>query len=443
MAIWTRNSFYSFRVIAPKIHLGKYSIDILKDDEFDFDGYTVSYGGTEYSVPQLKAMLGSWFVPATNHDALYRPQPAGVKVSHATPEARERGDLFDMGAASEEEAVVGTLAESREIRTAAREGRHERLEQIRSARNIQARERSGVQPLPENVVDGVVMDAEQFVRANPRRVGTAVQPGATIGDNKALERANALNKARIAARAAALEEIDPPKTKDEMGGRRHNAAELQGARRVGKQGKYAVVSMDGDGGQVIKKYKFSKGASVGSIGGGFQNLEVPGTNVINVASHQPIQQGRAVASTPQNREAGALVIPDPTETYQPQATKARQTTQVQREGNVSIDDVSPGGGTGDVDVSQHGETLAALLPGAAVAGGVGQDRREVAPVVETSEADEIADVVSGWNKKRNWQLRVKEAVKFYGDWPEALEAICGIESEAVVAQIKTQLADIT
>lgn len=56
------------------------------------------------------------------------------------------------------------------------------------------------------------------------------------------------------------------------------------------------------------------------------------------------------------------------------------------------------------------------------------------------EDDEIADIVAGWSTKRNWQKRVEEAVTYYGDWPEALEAICQVESEAVVKKIRASLS---
>jgi hypothetical protein len=62
------------------------------------------------------------------------------------------------------------------------------------------------------------------------------------------------------------------------------------------------------------------------------------------------------------------------------------------------------------------------------------------PPPQKSEEDEISDIVSGWSTKRNWQKRVEEAVTYYGDWPEALEAICQIESEAVVKKIQAALS---
>jgi len=51
-------------------------------------------------------------------------------------------------------------------------------------------------------------------------------------------------------------------------------------------------------------------------------------------------------------------------------------------------------------------------------------------------------VLDGWNIRRNWQKRVQEAVDFYGDWPEAIDAICAKESEKVAEQIRNKLAGV-
>ena len=455
---WKRGEFYSFRA-TNKIHLGKYETDILNGDEFDYDGYTVRYAGTEYGVPQLQGLCGSWFVTVSDTTTQYQAKPAGVQVRPATPEAEGRGDAFTMGEASEEEAVVGTLGESREIRTAAREGRQERLEQLRGERNRQARRRAGEPmdpmadsnpnaPPPENAADvdpeveAALMEhaEETFVRAEPAHRGGRRTASASPDENAAVARANAINRERILAREAELKALDQHKSAAEMGGQRHDNPEA-GQRRVGKGGKYALVVEGADDYEAVKQYKFSDGAAVGGDGVGGS---MKGTDVTKVSSRRPVQVGNAVASTPQNREAGAMVIPDPMTTHQPQAVRARQTTQVQREGNVGIDEVLPGGGTGDVDEVGYGDDLADLLPGAAVAGRVRPKAAAAtpkpAPAPQPTEADEIAEVVDGWNTKRNWQKRVEEAVEFYADWPEALEGIYGIESPAVIKQIKSKIS---
>jgi hypothetical protein len=59
-----------------------------------------------------------------------------------------------------------------------------------------------------------------------------------------------------------------------------------------------------------------------------------------------------------------------------------------------------------------------------------------------TESEEIQEILEGWSTKRNWQKRVEEAVEFYSDWPEAMQAIYGIESPAVVKKIQERLAAV-
>ncbi len=442
-----RNSFHTFRA-TNKIHLGKYEMDILENDIFDYDGHTVRYGGVEYGVPQLKGLLGDWYVPAADTTTTYKSKPAGVEVSHATPEARERGDAFTMEEASEEEAVVGTLSEQTAIRKAANAGQVDRLEALREQRR-QRKTDIGVAvapdsnpdaPPPENAADvdpgieaALMEHAEQtYMTARPVHQSGA-QPAVNPAEQARVQAANAANLAAIQKRAAELEAIDPHKSRAEMGGTRHDKAEA-GGRAVGKQGKYMLIE-DDSGGVPVKEYKFSDGAAVGTDGVGG---DMKGTDVTRVSGNQPVQVGKAVASTPKRGMTGAQVIPDPATTHEPQAVRATQTTQVPARGNVGIDSVLPGGGTGDVDTALYGEDLTTLLPGAAVAGQVRQKAAAVAAPL-MSEADEITEITDNWSTRRNWQKRVEEAVDFYGDWPEALDAICAKESPKVALQIRGRL----
>lgn len=446
---FTRNEFQPCRATT-KIHLGKYETDILADDEFDFDGHTVRYAGMEYSVPQLKGLFGDWFVAAANQTATYRSKPAGVKVSHATPEARERGDDFTMEEASEEEAVVGTMTEQKQIREAAASGNTDRLAQLRADRQ-QRKANIGIEPQrfdsnpdappPENAddvdpeVEAALMDHTErtYTKARPVHASGSA-PKASPDEQAAVARANALNQAAIAKKAAELEARDPRKTREEMGGTRHDSTG-GGGRRAGKGGKYAVVQQDD--GEVVGQYEFSGGAAVGSEG--VSGTLKEGTNVMKTSSRQPVQVGRAVAKTPSGRVTGAQVIEDPATLHEPQGLRARQTTQVPRTGNVGIDEILPGGGTGDVDEALHGDDLESLLPGAAVAGST---RKKAQLPPPPTEDEEIAEIVAGWSTKRNWQKRVEEAVDFYGDWPEALDAICAKESPKVAEQIRSKLARV-
>jgi len=441
-AAFKRGEFRSYRA-TNKIHLGRYETDILANDEFDYDGATVRYSGMEYGVPQLQGLLGDWFVPVADQTTTYKSKPAGVEVSHATPEARERGDKFTMDEASEEEAVVGTMTEQKQIREAAAAGNTDRLEALRQQRRdrktsigiSQASDSNPDAPPPQNAddvdpeVEAALMEhAEQtYMTARPVH-SSGQQAQANPAEQASVARANAINQANIARKTAELEARDPRKTRAEMGGERHDAPD-SGGRRVGKGGKYALIE-DDSGGKVVGEYKFSDGAVVGSEGIAGEIKE--GTNVTKVAGKQPVQVGKPVAMA----RPGAQVIEDPMHTHEPQAVRARQTTQVPREGNVGIDEIRQGGATGDVDEAISGDDLADLLPGAAVAGQVNRK-----PPVLT-EDQEIAEVLDGWNIRRNWQKRVQEAVDFYGDWPEAIDAICAKESEKVAEQIRNKLAGV-
>lgn len=443
-----RGNFHTFRA-TNKIHLGKYETDIMANDEFDYDGYSVRYAGMAYDVPQLRGLVGDWFVPVADTTSTYHSKPAGVQVSHATPEARDRGDTFQMEEASEEEAVVGTMTEQTAIRKAAANGHTERLAELRAVRQqrkvaigLAQVDTNREAPPPENYADvdteveaALMEHTEQsFIQAIPTH---SAQPGgaAPISGSEAskVAQANAVNLARIAATANHLDQVDPRKTREEMGGQRHNEAH-SGGRVAGIGGKFQVI--DQDDGEVVGKYNFSEGAAVGS--GVVEAGQVKAVNVLKSGGNLPVQVGRAVATTPKREKTGAQVINDPAILHEPQAVRAASTTQVSREGNVGIDDIRPGGATGDVDEVMSGDDLASLLPGAAVAGQIA--RKRPLPPPPQSESDEITEVVAGWSTRRHWQKRVQEAVDFYGDWPEAIDAICEKESPKVSEQIRRLLA---
>lgn len=449
-----RGKFISFRA-TNNIHLGKYLVDIRLNDQFAYDGQVVRHEGAEYEVPQLRGLLGTWFVHSADKTTQYKSQPAGVQVRAATPEGESRGASFTMGTADEAEAVVGTMSQATEIRVAASTDTA-RLRELRESRRADAARRAGLAdplvdsnpdaPPPENAGDvdpeaeALFMGdvTEKFVKARPvYQEGGMGTVTASESELRAVQEANRRNQEAIARKAAELETLDPRKTRDQMGGTRYDAPD-QGQRKVGG-GKYGLIRDEQDDGVPVGNYKFSQGATVGSEESARQIATTKPVDVTRVASTQPVQVGQAVASTP-NRNAGAQVIDDPMYTHRPQATRARNTTQVQRgNGNVGIDEIGPGGATGDVDEAASSDDLTELLPEAAVAGRVGQLQRRI-PVPQPSEEDEIAEVVSSWSIKRNWQKRVEEAVEFYAEWPEALNAIFAIESPAVVKQIRERIA---
>ena len=437
-----RGHFHTYRA-TNKIHLGKYEMDIAENDYFEFDGYSVRYAGVEYGVPQLRPLAGSWFVPAADTTTTYKAQPAGVQVSHATPEARERGDSFTMGEASEEEAVVGTMAEQKAIRTAADNRDTDRLAALRAQRRQRAARIQGQTggagevsvdtnpqaPPPQNAADvdpeveAALMETAipQFERAAPVH-GAGPAPVVSSTENAAVARANAINQQRIAQMAEHLEQVDPRKSREQMGGTRHDTPD-SGVRSVGKGGKYTLIQ-DDSGGVEVGNYKFSDGASVGSQV--IESGEVKRTNVLRTASKQPVQVGRAVAK-PAQAKTGAMMMRDAMPA--PQAAGARSTTQV-TEGRA----IDAGAATGDVEVTHSGDDLTDLLPDAAVAG------RVVATAPQPSEDDEIKLITDEWNTRRHWKSRVTEAVGYYGDWPEAIDAICAKETDKVAKLIREELA---
>lgn len=61
------------------------------------------------------------------------------------------------------------------------------------------------------------------------------------------------------------------------------------------------------------------------------------------------------------------------------------------------------------------------------------------PVVLSAE-EELEGVTSSWVKRRAVGKRVQDAVDFYGDWPEAIDAICAIESPKVAEMIRKEVS---
>ena len=417
---FTRGDFQSFRATT-KIHMGKYSVDIDSQALFLYDGHTVRYNGTEYDVPQLRGLVGSWFVPEQDLTTQYQSQPAGVQVSPATPESK--GQSFSMGRASEEEAVVGTMSEATQVRTAAASGDTDRLTQLREARRAQAAERQGVegyQSSQESPTKQVYQKAEATT-ANP---GPKVQ--VSESELQQVAEANRINQEKIAQAALALSQRDPFKTREQMGGQRHDALDAPAK----ASGKFAVVRDEQDDGIPVGNYQFSDGATVGNPEDARNRASSRPTDVMRTAATQPVQVGRAVALA---RNSGAQVVADPTTTHIPQAAGAVNTTQISGQGNVSLAE-NASGTTGDVVTARSSDDLSELLPDAAVAG------RVTPPPAKMTEEEEVQAIAEAWCVKRQWKKRVGEAVDFYADWPAALEAIYAVETPAVVKQIKGRLA---
>ena len=105
-----RGTFQEFRATT-KVHLGKMERDIFENDTIEFDGTTVRYGGEEFGLSTIRAAIeAGWFVLSNDNVSKYVPQSANIKVRPAqATDMSDRGATMEMGQASDEERVVGTL----------------------------------------------------------------------------------------------------------------------------------------------------------------------------------------------------------------------------------------------------------------------------------------------------------------------------------------------
>ena len=119
---FVRGQFQAFRATT-RIHLGQVQRDIGEDDIIEFDGQTLKYGGEDFSVPSVKsAIREGWFVPEADTTSGYVPQPAGVKVHHATQADKETGEGMALEQVVEDEQVVGDVESNNARRDATLKG---------------------------------------------------------------------------------------------------------------------------------------------------------------------------------------------------------------------------------------------------------------------------------------------------------------------------------
>jgi hypothetical protein len=371
---WKRGEFYEFRATA-KVHLGAIPLDIWEDDLVEFDGQTLRYAGADYSVPSLRAGIkAGWLVPSDDNVSRYISQPAGVKVRPATPQTRAEGDSMVFEAASEEEAVVGTLEGHQERREASRHTKPSRRASREDSTPPQRHARKEAAPPPRAAPKPVRIE-------EPAAVDYSQASDISDSDKKAIERADAINRQRIAE--ALAQEVPEPGEYDEPD--------------EAPQKKFGVIQVDDQGGEVVgKQYKFS-GAAAGAPGDASLREAVP---ISKMSRHA----GRAVATTPQEER------PRP----------AGQRTQVPAEGNTDIAEKLDGGATGDVAEALTGDALTELLPNAA-------------------QGPSPTDPVK-WDKSPHWRTRVKLAVENHGDDPAMIDQIKSVESPGVVKAIDQALA---
>jgi len=111
---FSKGDFRAYRATT-KIHLGKIERDIFEGDIIEFDGHTLKHGGEEFALSTVRgAISAGWFVDSTDNVSKYIPQKAGIKIRPAqAADIRNRGEEMEVVEASDEERVVGTLADAK------------------------------------------------------------------------------------------------------------------------------------------------------------------------------------------------------------------------------------------------------------------------------------------------------------------------------------------
>lgn len=459
------NYFYTFRALIG-FHLGQFALNVRGDDTFEYDGSTMLYMGQSYAVPQLRTLLGKWYVPSTDNTTAYKAAPAGVTVRPAQSASEERGAAMPVQMATEEEAVVNTLDRSNarragQVAPPLPEQRYVQQQVPPSAPRLPVEDPHPVartvarpqQPFPAAAVQNApprrtaaVTDeyGQEFVPVPPRQAQapqpvyqapqpqyqppqaqyqpmmTAVAPGSlSQADIDAVNRANAANAARLAAALA-----QPIVKTGNMGGNRFESLEEEG-QVVGRAGKFRVISADGGHqGEEIRSIPNSGGASVGREGEAQENVR--GVSIFKETGDSILARQKPIGSGP-NR--ATLVEQAPPTGPQPRQMMA-SATQVYADQDIQGMDYQDGFATGDVSVTMSGDDLPDLLPGAIVAGGT-----------DIGAAPTVQDVVGNWDTSAHWMTRVTKAVDLYGDKPEILDAICQVEQPSVVKNIRAKLGN--
>lgn len=362
----------------------------------EFDGTTLKLEGKDHVCREFNlAVKAKFVVPTTDTTTTYEPASSKVKVKTATSQGENR-DAVDMGAAVREEEVVSRVEDTNDKREAAS-----------------------------------TAQVEKAVAPQPTPVEKPAQP-------LSVEEADRRNAEAIRA------VLDQPVKKGMVGGTRHDRAEADAdARDIG--GKFKLQSMDGGNqGVVVGKVKASdKSATTGRTGEATKTAATDVTRTTADAVESGLKPQKVVegirgieaktASTQkgiQNLQAQVASMEDGIRENPP---KPMTPTTLVTEGEDIR--VTENGVTGDVSEAASGEELTELLPDAAVA----SPPKTAAKPQRSNPEDEIQEILDTWDKKRHWRKRVSEAVDFYGDWPEALEAIYSIEAPSVIKHIKSQL----
>ena len=362
----------------------------------EFDGTTLKLEGKDHVCREFNlAVKAKFVVPTTDTTTTYEPATSKVQVKTATSQGENR-DAVDMGAAVQEEQVVSRVEDTNDKRDAA------------STAQV---EKAVAQPTP---------------------VEKPAQP-------LSVEEADRRNAEAI--RAA----LDQPVKKGMVGGTRHDRTEADADARDIGSGKFKLQSMDGGNQGVVvgKVQASSSSASTGRTGEATKTATTDVTRTTADAVESGLKPQKVVegirgieaktASTQkgiQNLQAQVASMEDGIRENPP---KPMTPTTLVTEGVDIL--TAENGVTGDVSEAATGEELTELLPDAAVA----SPPKTASKPQRSNPEDEIQEILEGWDKKRHWRKRVAEAVDFYGDWPEALEAIYSIEAASVIKHIKSQL----
>jgi hypothetical protein len=97
---YTKGQFISFKLLKEKIHSGELEIDIYGEDEVEFDGQVLRYGGKDYPCPRFRAaIVAGWFEPTS----AYTLAPPADRAGGALPAPARRPQL----AVADDERTVG------------------------------------------------------------------------------------------------------------------------------------------------------------------------------------------------------------------------------------------------------------------------------------------------------------------------------------------------
>ena len=275
----------------------------------EFDGTTVKFGALVGESPNIKgAVKSGWFVPVADTTSTYKAQPAGVRVHPATSQGSERGDETTMGAATEEQHVVGSLKDTNKKRQ-------------------------------ESIAERVAMAQEARAGARPS------DPPVTVGPSRMMEEPT--------VKVGSTEPL-PIEAPD------GSMVTVGSAEPTPVQPRYPLVNEDDvsgvDVGASTKEAAAAKKAAAAEFDATRPSSdgEVVATFKTGTKFATEVSEGSQAASVVRDVESGP-----------PKVEKRKPSTHITAEDGEDIRGTHSSGATGDVAEAHSGEDLADLLPGAA------------------------------------------------------------------------------